>query len=59
MSSGKCRYFDALIGTDEPYPTGCADNTGECRPFEEFGWDVMEDSDCDMVDLIEDEDDGN
>ena len=54
---GKCRYFQALIGTDEDPPTGMDQDNGECLAIQEAGgeeaggWIMVEEEDCDMLDL--------
>ena len=49
----QCRYFEALIGTDEECPTGMDESNGRCNAIEEKDgdWYDVESEDCDMFDL--------
>ncbi len=50
----KCRYFQMLQDTNEPLPTGLDTNNGDCLVIQELeSWIEAEESDCDMLDLVE------
>ncbi len=53
---GKCRYFNMLQGTGEDLPTGVDIDNGECLVIQKVkSWIELEPEDCDMLDLIDDE----
>ena len=53
---GDCRYYQALIGTGEPPPSGM-DSSGHCEVADDIAdlddWFEAEPKDCDMLDLEE------
>lgn len=55
FENDKCRYFTALQGTNEPLPTGCDPDIGDCFPLEDGGyeWDLVDEAGCDMIDMVE------
>jgi hypothetical protein len=60
-AEGVCKYHEALIGTNEDHPSGCDEDDGSCIvDSPDFGgdWFMVDEEDCDMLDLVEEDEDG-